>query len=131
MADCTPTALAQEARCFLCAPSNVLEAIKTLLLCRLLQHYEPTMNCDVQALASSSTCFQCADQRTIAAIQTQLLCSILTAVEGGTGTGVVCGPLNPPVANPGVSCQIYYNPTVGGLWSWDDNLTLWVQLIGG
>jgi hypothetical protein len=109
-----------------------LEAIKTYILCQLLKHYDATMQCDVKSLTALSTCFLCADARVLQAIQTQLLCLLIAAVESGSAaSGVICGPDNPPVADPGVTCLMYYNPAVGGLWSWDDTNTLWLQLIGG
>ena len=92
------------------------------------------MACDVKSLAAASACFNCiSDLKLFAAIQTQLLCDILAAVTGGTpgASGVICGNLNPPVADPGVDCQLYYNETTGGLWYWANPSGIWVQLIGG
>jgi hypothetical protein len=128
---CDPATLVSASTCFNCVEPRTLEAIKTYLLCQILQNYEPTMACDPKSLAAASACFNCiSDPRIFAAIQTQLLCNILTAVGGGSG-GVICGALNPPVADPGVTCQLYYNETTGGLWYWANTTGIWVQLIGG
>lgn len=126
--DCTPNALAAEASCFLCAPPNVLEAIKTYLLCQLLKNYDATMQCDVKSLTAAATCFLCADARVLQAIQTQLLCNIADSISGGTGSGVACGNAN-PVADPGVACQLYVNVLDGTLWNWDDAAGVWRGLI--
>lgn len=110
---------------------KLLEAVKTYLLCQLLQQYEPTMACDPKSLAASAACFMCADARVLQAIQTQLLCSVLSAIEGGTtgASGVTCGIQNPPAVDPGVTCMLYYNTDLAKLWYWDDTNTVWVVLL--
>lgn len=117
-----------DAKCFVCFQPNHLEAIKTALLCKILQNLDPDMACDPTSLMSSATCFLCFEPRQQAAIQTQLLCSILASGGGAGGTGVDCGIVNPTI-DPGVACQLYFNTANSTLWAWNDGAGAWESLI--
>ena len=118
-----------DAKCFVCLQPNHLEAIKTALLCKILQNLDPDMACDPTSLMSSAACFLCLEPRQQAAIQTHLLCNILAAGGGGgTGTGVVCALVNPTL-DPGVACQLCFNTANSTLWAWNDTTTAWESLI--
>lgn len=73
-------------------------------------------------------CFLCLDAKSAMAIQLQLLCNILAASGSTVASGVTCGLVD-PVADPGVTCQLYVNTADGTLWNWDDAFGVWRGLI--
>ena len=130
MAECSPTELMADAKCFMCLDATQTNAVIAALLCQILQASDPMATCDPTELMEAGKCFLCLDDRAMKAVQLQLLCEILDAGGGGggTGTGVACGVVNPTI-DPGVACQMYYNTANSTLWSWNDVSGAWESLI--
>ena len=89
--------------------------------------------CDVDALLAeakeSRIC--CLNMQQKQVLMIQLLCEIYNAGGGGGGGtgGVLCGLLDPPVADPGVNCAVYYHLSNGKMWQWNDPAGTWDQTL--
>lgn len=129
MATCELTDLLPETNCYLCLSDKHLEAVKAVLLCKILQELDPMATCNISDLLTEAQEYLFLGVREMQAVQTALLCLIYHqgAGTGGVG-GVVIDTVN-PVADPGVESQIWVNRTTGGVWYWNDTTGSWVQLV--
>lgn len=104
MATCSVQDLATDAACFAAETTGQLDALQAVLLCRILQVLDPTMECDVQDLMNDAACFAALPAGMLRLVQLQLLCeingNISAALPGctptdpnGVVTGLFCGQL--------------------------------------
>lgn len=128
MATCNPQSLMSAAGAFVQMTPLQLMAVRTVLLCQILQARNPMATCDPQTLMTAGKCFYGLGLAELSAIQTQLLCEILQAGGVGGDSCIVCGDVD-PVADPGCDCALAYNRQTGGVWQWNDTLTQWEPLI--
>lgn len=128
MAECQPSEVLRDAKCFTNLEPRQMGAVTAALLCRILLSVDPMATCDTTELMSAGKCFLCLEPKQQMAIQLQLLCNIAASIGGGTGTGVACGIVDPTV-DPGVACQLWVNTAKGWLWNWDDAFGVWRPLI--
>lgn len=118
---CEPSTLLNGTECFLCLTPDMIQAIRIRLLCAIRDH--ETMSCDPQTLVSEANCIlSCMLPHQMKAAEILLLCNLASA--SSSSGAVLCGH-GAPVADPGVSCAIYYDLDQGDVYKWRDSTGDW------
>lgn len=129
MATCSPSDLVTAGKCFLALPANQRQAIIAVLLCRILQAYNPVATCDINSLMADAKCFAALPPNQLQAIQTQLLCEILQGGGGSGQTCIVCIDEGEDLPDPApCDCTIAYD-RVGHVWAWNSVTVSWFEVI--
>ena len=129
MATDTTTLLA-DAKCYSCQTPGTLQLLTLGLLKQLVEALDSMADTSVNGVLADAKCYSCLPPGMYPLIMLGLLKQIVDAGGVGTGTGgVLCGVLNPPVADPGVACCIYYNTTTGDWWQWNDGAGTWDEVL--
>lgn len=128
MADTTVNALLAAAKCYQCAGVNP-QLLKLGLLKQIALSLDDMADTSVNALLEAAKCYNCSGVNLLL-LELGLLKVILDAggMGGGSG-GVLCGVLDPPVADPGIDCCLYYNTATGGMWQWNDGTGAWDETL--
>lgn len=83
-----------------------------------------------QAKLDEAHCLACFTGGQLQLIIAQLLFDIANGSGGGTtGSCLTCSDAD-PVAAPTCTCAIHINRATGSLFYWDDNLAIWIKLVG-
>lgn len=85
---CTPESLADDAKCFVCIPPKVLQAIRIYLLCTTIDG--EIVSCNPETLAAAAVEFlpSSVSPAMLNAIETYLVCQLNQSGGGGGGGGV-------------------------------------------
>jgi len=97
-------------------------------LCQILQRIDPMATCDVESVRAASAQYSIMDNHQLRAAMVYLLCEIQATASELGASGVHIDTVD-PVADPGVTSQIWINRTSGQVWYWNDGSGAWDLLI--
>ena len=122
--------LLADVKCYACLPAGQIQLLTLGLLKQLVEAADPMADTTVNGLLAKAKCYACQSPGIWPLFMLGMLKQLADAggTTGATG-GVLCGVLNPPVADPGIDCCIYYNTATGDWWQWNDGAGTWDEVL--
>lgn len=128
---CTTSALADASACYLCIPSQDMQAVRILLLCNFING--ETMTCTPQTLvdAAVSAGFNRMSHQQANAVEILLLCTLANTGGGGGGGSVEifaysgAPPPTDPPTNPLAAAIAYSEDGSGPTFYWNVGTQSW------
>lgn len=98
------------------------------LLCQILQNLNPMASCSAETVQAGAAQYNYMNSHDLRAAMVYLLCEIQAGGGIASAAAVVIDVVD-PVADPGVTSQIWINRNTGQQWYWNDTTGAWVLFI--